>query len=293
MDIATRHIVLRDRCDWLGTRAGLAVDRDGALTLARVPGPAGEKAIDVETKYPYAREVSGIALGPCDAVSSPTPPVIACSSSMGCACQGVDWRRWEPRGLAFTAQALLAADGGHGRVQHFALPALEANLAWSAWSSTGRPRGRFEGARAAIDAATKRLHRVEGNGSPDAAFDAAVVRPLVAPLFVAVGREDRVLVSDGRANRVVVFDAQGASLPSFVGPAGWLPGALAALGSRVYVADAATGSILVFDDQRRLARKHPRISGPVTAMAANANGDLYVKPGLDATYLVLRSRRSV
>jgi hypothetical protein len=44
---ATRHILLRDRRDWLGARSGLAVDRDGVLTLARVPAPADGKPIAI------------------------------------------------------------------------------------------------------------------------------------------------------------------------------------------------------------------------------------------------------
>lgn len=68
MDFPTAHAVLRDRSHWLGSPSGLQVDRDGELRLARVPGPSDGKAIDLSTTYPYAREVSGIAAGPCDAV---------------------------------------------------------------------------------------------------------------------------------------------------------------------------------------------------------------------------------
>ena len=287
---ATRHILLRDRRDWLGKWSGLAVDRDGALTLARVPGPADGKAIDVAIKYPYEREVSGIALGPCDAVF-----VSDTAGDRVLFIDGLcDARAWigglgKPRGLAFTAQALLVADSGQGRVQHYALPALEANLAWSAWTRPESLAVDSKGRVLAIDAATKRLHRVEGNGSADAAFDAAVAASgrLAAPLFVAVGREDRALVSDGRANQVLVFDAQGALLLALDEPAGWQPGALAAFGGRIYVADAAAGSILVFDDSGALHGSIPGFRGPVTAMAVKANGDLYVKTGLDASYVLL------
>jgi phage tail-like protein len=286
---ATRHLLLRDRRDWHGTRSGLAVDRDGVLTLARAPAPADGKAIAVETAYPYAREVSGIALGPCDAVfvSDTAGDRVLFVDGL---CNGRAWLGGmsAPRGLAFSALALLVA--GEGRVQHFALPALEASLAWSAWNRPTSIAVDSKGRVLAIDSAAKRLHRVHGNGDPDGVFDAAVAASgrMVEPLFVAVGREDRVLVSDGAANRVFVFDAQGAFLFPLDGPAGWRPGALAAAGSRLYVADAATGAIFVFDEDA-LQGEIPGYRGPVTAMAASAAGDLYVKTGLDTAYLVLKA----
>jgi phage tail-like protein len=196
-----------------------------------------------------------------------------------------------PRGLAFTALALLVADGGNARVQHFALPALEASNAWTAWARPSSLAVDSKGRVLAIDATTKRLHRVEGDGTADAAFDTAIAASgrLADPLFVAVGREDRVLVSDASTNQALVFDAQGAFLLALAGPGGWLPGALAAAGSRIYVADAATGAIFVFDDGGALHGSIPAYRGPVTAMVTNAGGDLYVKTGLDEAYLVLKA----
>jgi phage tail-like protein len=286
---ATRHLLLRDRRDWLGTRSGLAVDRDGVLTLARVPAPAGGKTIAIETTYPYPREVSGIALGPCDAVfvSDTAGDRVLFVDGL---CNGRAWIGGvkAPRGLAFSALALLAA--GVGRVQHFALPALEASLAWGAWAAPSSMAVDSKGRVLVIDSGSKRVHRVQRNGDPDAAFDAAVqaAGQLVEPLFVAVGRDDRVLVSDGVADRVFVFDAQGALLLALDGPAGWRPGALAGAGSRLYVADAASGAIFVFDDDA-LQGEIPGYRGPVTAMAVSAAGELYVKTGLDEAYLVLQA----
>ena len=289
---STRHILLRDRRDWLGTRSGLAVDRDGALTLAQVPAPASGKAIEIATAYPYARDVSGIALGPCDAVfASDTANDRVLYVDGLCDAQAWIGGVKTPRGLAFTVLALLVADSGHGRVQHFALPALEPHLAWSTWAQPVSLAVDSNGRVLAIDAASKRLHRMESNGNPDGAFDATIVAAgkLVTPLFVAVGREDRVIVSDGGANQVFVFDAQGAFLLAFDGPAGWLPGALTSYRSRIYVADALTGFILVFDDGGSLQGSIPGYRGPVTAMVANADGNLYVKSGLDAAYFVLKA----
>src|SRR3954471_23491114 len=64
METPTAHAVLRDRRDWLGLRHGLVLDGDGNLTLARIPAASG-KPVDIATSYPYPRQVSGIAAGPC------------------------------------------------------------------------------------------------------------------------------------------------------------------------------------------------------------------------------------
>ena len=65
---STRHALLRDRQHWEGARTGLAIDRDGGLTLAAVPAPGDGRAVSIATPLPAAREVSGIAAGPNGAV---------------------------------------------------------------------------------------------------------------------------------------------------------------------------------------------------------------------------------
>lgn len=287
---ATRHILLRDRREWLGALSGLDVDRDGVLMLAHVPAPAGGATITAAAAPPYAREVSGIALGPCDAVfvSDTAGDRIVFVDGL-CDAQAAFGDLKSPRGLAFTALALLVADSGHGRVQHFALPPLEASGAWTAWAQPTSISVDSKGRVLAVDAAANLVHRIEGDGTPDSAFDAAVAAGgrIAAPLFIAAGRDDRVIVSDGSANQVFVFDPHGAFLLALDGPAGWQPGALACFRARIYAADATTGVILVFDDGGVLQGSVPGYRGPVTAMATGASGDLYVKTGLDAAYVVL------
>jgi phage tail-like protein len=287
--MSTRHILLRDRCEWLGALSGLQVDGDGTLTLARVPAPAGG-AISAPTAPPYPREVSGIALGPCDAVFvSDTAGNRVLFVDGLCDAQVAFGDLDSPRGLAFSALALLVADSGHGRVQHFALPALEASNVWTAWTQPTSLSLDSKGRVLVVEAGANAAHRVEHDGTADAAFDAAVAASgrIAAPLFIAAGREDRVIVSDASANQVLVFDAHGAFLRVLDGPGGWQPGALTCIGQRIYAADATTGAILVFDDGGLLQGSIPGFRGPVTAMAASPSGDLYVKTGLDAAYVVL------
>ena len=94
-----------------------------------------------------------------------------------------------------------------------------------------------------------------------------------------------VIIQDDR------FDATGAYVATLSGPAGWLPGAIAAGGGRTYVADAADGRIHSFSADGSDDGALPRWRGPVSALALAGNGDLYVKPGLDADYRVLIADR--
>lgn len=293
----TAHAVLRDRRHWYGQRRGLAMDGDGDLRLARVPAPMDGKPIEIATTYPYRRQVSGLAVGPCSAV------FVAATAQhrllfVDRLCQARAWLppRDEalpdapghfrlPRGLAVTSEALWVADCGHARVQGLALPRLEAS---AEWKMVAQPTSLAADAQARvllIDGATFTVHRVLRNGIADVTFAAtlAAQHRLQEPGFIATGTDNRVWVSDLAANAVFAFDADGRFAATLDGPAGWLPGALATSGTRVYVADAATGAIYLFEDgsfQGVLSGWR----GPVTALAANGGGDLFIKPGLDARY---------
>jgi phage tail-like protein len=298
VDFPTRHLLLRDRRDWIGALSGVAIDRDGVLTLARVPGPADGKTIEVAVAYPYVREMSGIAIGPCDAVFVAdtagnrvlyVDSLCMSKSWLGVGNAGSAPGQFDhPRGLAVTADALLVADSGNARVQHLAFPALEANRMFAGFAQPIALAVDTKGRILLVDAGTKRLRRLEDDGTPDAAFDSAIVASgkVAAPLSVAIGHDDAVLVSDTTANAVFAFDAAGAFAFALDGPAGWQPGAMAALDRRSYVADAASGEIYAFDDGARVGVV-PGYRGPVTAMAVAGSGDLYVKPALDSAYYKL------
>ncbi|MFL6711604.1 MAG: phage tail protein, partial [Sulfurifustis sp.] len=298
----TAHALLRDRRRWAGLSSGLAIDRDGDLLLARVPGPSDGKAIDVATTYPYTRSVSGLAVGPCGAVfvaDTAHDRVLfvdgLCKSQMWLPASSgpldAPGHFHTPRGLVLTQDALLVADSGNARVQSLALPGLEAHVAWSYWAEPTSVAADSKERLLVIDAATRTLHRLSAGGVPDTAFDAAAAATgkLQTPLFVACAAEDRVLVSDAQANAVFVFDAVGNFGFALPGPVGWQPGALVAFEARVYVADARNGAIHVFDLQDNSATLIGQVNGwrgPVTALATGAGGALYIKPGLDAVYHV-------
>ena len=306
MDFPTAHALLRDRREWRGALTGLAIADAGAsgsgdLVLARVPAPADGKAVIVATPLPYTREASGIAVGPCKALfvgDTAHDRVLyidgLCGAQAWLPARAGDWadapgQFKQPRGLACAQEALLVADSGNARVQSLAFPRLEAHVAWASW---GQPIGvAVDGLQRVlvIDAASNSLHRIRANGVADTAFDAAIAASgrLAQPMFVASDASNRVLVADVQRDEVSVFDPDGAFLRTLPGPTGWLPGALAAWSSRVYVADAATGLIAVFENDGAAAQRIGTVSGwqgPVTALAVDADGTLYIKSGLDEVF---------
>lgn len=291
MDFPTAHALLRDRLTWRGTGSGVSpAAGDGDLVLARVPGAAGGKPVTLAGSLPYARESSGIAVGPCNAlfVSDTANDRLLFIDGL---CGEKAWLPGfkAPRGLACTAEGLRVADSGHARVQGLAFPELAAHAARAVGREAVGVAIDAEGRLLLVDAAANSLHRVLQDGRADTAFDNAVAASgqLVQPLFVACDTQGRVLVSDVQRNEVLVFDGEGAFVRTLPGAEGWLPGALATWGSRVYVADAATGAIEVFEHDADAAQRIgliPGWQGPVTALAVAEDGTLFIKPGLDAAF---------
>jgi phage tail-like protein len=293
----TAHALLRDRRSWDGSTRGLAADAEGVLSLARVPAPADRRAVDIPTAYPYVREVSGIAAGACDALfvaDTAHDRVLyrdgRCGAETwmpgaGDARQATPGSFRRPRGLAIGPDALAVADSGHGRVQRLAFPALEPHLAFTGSMEPVSVAVDAAGRTVVVDASAGEVHRIGANGVADSTFDNAVAAQSVlsAPLFVACDGANRTLVADGGANEVFLFDDAGGLLGRLPGPPGWLPAALAVFDRLAYVADASSGSIVVFEGDVLLGVVHGW-RGPVTAMATAPDGTLFVKPGLDDRY---------
>ena len=295
MDYPTAHALLRSRRDWLGTLAALAVDDDGNLRLARVPGPGDGQAVVAAGVLPYAREASGIAAGPCNAVfvaDTAHDQLIyidgLCGATRVMPRQGVPGdlpgHFNAPRGLAVSRDGLLVADSGNDRLQQLAFPRLEAHLALHGLPAVAGVAVDSQSRVLVVDATG--AHRLWPGGGADLAFDQALLAAgvLARPLFVAADATDAVLLADVVANEVFVFDDQGQLAGKLAGPAGWLPGAIACDGARRYVADAASGAILVFDGAAATGAV-AGWQGPVTALAVDADGGLLVKPDLGPTWL--------
>lgn len=300
----TRYAVLRDGQRWEEVRlSGLEAEPDGVLRLARVPGTRPGEELDLPG--PYASDPSGVAVGSCgdlfvadtvrhrviwrDGICG-TRMVLPSHRGASNALGHFD----EPRALLLGAAGLYVADSGNARIQIFRLPTLEPRAVWTGGldSPTGLAAD-GAGRVYVLDRGLKTVLRFSAWGQRDDTFNAAVATQLVgaSPKFVAVDFDGTLYLSDDAAGTLLRFDKHGGKLPDLPllgAPAGFAPGALAAHAQRLYVADAASGGIWIFD----IAAGHfigavAGYRGPVTAMTFDSHGNLYVKPGLDETVHLL------
>lgn len=304
------YAVLRDRRKWDAERAGLRVGEEGALTLARVPGPGDARPI--VHPVPYETPASGVAVGRCrDLYVADTANHTVLWILDGCREKryrignGAGSQPGEfdtPRGLAVGPQDLFVADSGNDRIQVFRLPNLDLRGIWEdgldeptcvACDGQGRLYVLHNG--------LKRIRRFDASGVPDPAYDDAMSQhaELIAPVWIAIGSDDVLYVSDNQSNDVLRFDSDGVALdplpkagaPQWPRAPEW-PRAVAAHHDQLYVADAKTGRIYVRDAGQGWLGTLPGYSGPVAAMALDETGVLYVKHGLDEAYDELRAYTS-
>lgn len=304
-DQHTRYAVLRAGRTWDGvTDSHLQAMPDGVLTLARVPGPVDGQAIAVPGPYDVAP--SGLAVGDCndlyiaDTAGNRLVWIDGlCGARMvlpGHDGAGAAPGQFNaPRGLLIGPPGgLYVADSGNGRLQRFRLPTLEVHAIWEGTFDT--PTGLAADSQDRVyvlDRGLGRVLRFSAWGAPDEVYNAALAATpdLASPAFLVVAG-DTLYVSDEASNAVLRFDPDGHLLGALP-PAGadpFHPRALVAHDERLFVADAAGGSIWVFD---RLAGHYlgavSGYRGPVSALAVNEAGALFVKPGLDETFHMLEA----
>lgn len=284
-DQATRYALLRDRRAWEGERRGLQLADDGALTLARTPGPADGRPIALPG--PYAAAPSGLAVGPCRELylsDGAAARLIALDELCGArrvlpGCGGPGDGPGElraPAALLLAGGALLIADAGNGRVLRYRLPTLELRAIWGP-PLLAAPVGLAadgQGRIYVLDAAAAGVLRFSPWGAPDATFSPPA---LSAPAALAVAGAALFIADNDSLARFDLSGAPAGPLPSG-GPS--RPRALAAGDGRLYVADAADGGIWILD----LAADSwlgtvAGFSGPVAAMALGPDGGLLIKPG--------------
>jgi phage tail-like protein len=295
----TAYAILRDGISWDGVKtANLELLPDGVYRLARLPGLPPSRALSLPG--PYEVEPSGLAAGKCgDLYIADTlnGMIIFRDGSCGAevrlpgrpAISTAPAPFLHPRGLAlFGAATLYVADSGNNRLQALHLPALEPRLvietgpAQSAGLACDR-QGRIY--VLGLDGSVRRFYP---NGTPDPAFQAALASDpeLVAPAFLAVDASGTVYLSETTSNRVLRYDPAGSPLgPLPPGPVGApsRPRCLHAAGERLFVADAGSGRLWVYDlHAGAYLGPVPGYRGPAAALAAGEDGSLYVKPGLDA-----------
>jgi len=268
--------VLRDGPRWEGARTTrLSPMAGGALSLARIPGaPAGG---EVELPAPWDVKPSGLAVdadGRTFVADTDGDRVLVldalCGTSVLVTGLGFD----RPRGLAISGARLFVADSGNARVQVFRLPSLEIEAVWQGdFAAPGDLAADADGRIYVADAGPGRLHRFSSRGTPDGAWNAAVAAHprITAPGFVAIDAAGRLWISDHAARKVFGLDPDGGLVAALEGLAAEQPGALAAHGDLLLVADAASGELRAWDLAAELdLGALPGIRAPATALAPAA-----------------------
>lgn len=305
MSEPTRYLFVRDREAWDASLVALEPDSDGNLTLARLPGPADGRPVDLPA--PWTPDPSGIAVGPCAAVfvadtihnrvlfvdgTCAARAWLPATTTPGAAPGQFD----HPRGLAVSTDGLWVADTGNRRIQRFGFPGLEPDL--DIIGGLQQPTGVAtdnQGRLYVLDRGRKMIRRFTRHGLPDPAYDLALAASgkLIDPMFLTVSDGNLLCVSDGFALTVRCFDETGAFVRDLATPLGlWQPGALACGVGRLFVADAISGQIIVFLADGTYWCELPLFRGPVSALAVTETGDLLIKTALDDTYLTLSAGKS-
>jgi phage tail-like protein len=300
-EFPTHYRVLRDQRQWdeAVSHPGLTARVDGTLHLQGLPGVSAGGAIQLPA--PYAESLSGIACGHGQttyiAVTSADGQIQI--STSGCAddeviigpVDGGPQDRFKfPRGLLVVENQLLVADSGNGRVVVLELASLRKRGEWT--SGLQNPVGLAVdslGRMYVLDAGNNEVRRFSVQGELDLGFK---ISP-AAPMSIAVDAQNKLHVTD--ADTILRFDNNGTALGGLTLPnAAFKPRTLAARGARLYVADAESGYIWVYDTlTQSWLGPVQAYRGPVAAMAIDDTGALCVRPGLDDTDRVYRLEADV
>jgi phage tail-like protein len=183
-----------------------------------------------------------------------------------------------PTGLALDRDLLWVADSNDANVLGFLLPGMELHRILEDGLSQPTAVAVDTSRRVyVLDRALQRVVRFGIDGTKDTGYSPAVTQPVC----FALDNRDVLYVSDASNNSILILDpATGGvlqmTLPQLT-PAVH-PRALAVYEHRLFAADAAGGSILIFDTlTRAYVGDVPGFRGPVAAMAFAPDGDLLIK----------------
>lgn len=303
-----QYAVLRDQRHWdeSAKRAGLAQQEDGTLTLARLPGTLDGKPIVVPNGAPL--DPSGLALGDCQELfvaDTAYQRIIRLDSlcnaramlpgvSGGGSAPG---QFKDPRGLLIANDSLYVADSGNRRIQVFRLPSLELRAIWEdLLEEPSCLAADSQGRIYVLDSKLNGILRFSPAGVPDEVYniklaqnftDFKLARSLAGLDLVslAVDGNNMLYIAHKQSDEIVRIDSNNQRLAPILGDKPGRPGVMTARGDWLYVADQAGGEIWAFDCNAGLFLGELKdYRGPVTALALDQAGALYIKPGPDDTF---------
>jgi phage tail-like protein len=273
--------------------SGVALDRlvvrpDGRLELLSVPA-LSEPVLSL----PGSARPSGLALDrACGLYASDELDRQVTRFALDCPERAVVSAGVAPAGLCVGPHGwLFVADRG-GSILVFTTPGLSLRDQWT--GALAEPVALACGPDAVyvLDKGQHRALRFDPFGEPDSAANARLASPdgPVDPVAIAADEAGTLYVADGAANAVLRFGPTGAAAgpplaPSTAGQA------IAVAGGRLYVADEPSGEVRIFSVLNgRALDAVAGYTGPVSALAADFSGTVYIKTGADESYLVAESR---
>jgi len=289
-------VLLHELRGWPRARlAGLDVDGDGAIVLARVPAAATGASIDVPG--PYDPALAALAVGGCGELllAGPDPGSLLlidddCGDqrmlASAAACADAEPAPHGFTGLARYGDVVYAARETAGRIDVFTVPGLDLSSTWHGpFVAPRRLALDGEGRIYVLDAGLQRLLRLDRDGRTDRDYDTGVVPILANGLDLFVSPDGVALVSVSGGRDILRFSSSGAALEPVVPPdeaEGLQPGALGGDDQRLYVADRASGGLWVYNlvDHSWLGPV-PRFRAAVSGLAVDGDHHLWVRTGAD------------
>ena len=182
---------------------------------------------------------------------------------------------------------LFLADSGASRILVLTVPDLVRRAVWSAGlRAPVAVAADGELAVLVADPGRGQVLRFDRAGRPDAAFNDRLAPPVgpAAPRAVAVGPDGIVYIGSSDVDGVARFDRSGQPGGAAIA-ANSQPTALAVAGAVIYVADARSGLVTLYE--LPLGRELGPVGGyrgPVSALAAAPDGRVWIMSGLDGGY---------
>jgi phage tail-like protein len=269
---------------WRGVRLeGLEVRPDGRLELQRVPalaepalsrpGPTGRSGLALNA-------ACGLYLGDARdrrliriALDCPERIVVSASGRPAGLCVG-------PHGWVFVA------DRDRRSIRVFTAD-LEWRDEWGAFVEPVAVAPDGDEAVYVLDLGAHHVLRFDPWGGPDPAANQRLTSSQgpEKPVAIASDEEGTLYVADRSSRAVLRFGPSGQR----AGPplaASITAEAIAVAGGRLYVADRSSGQVLIFRiEDRRSLGSVGGFAGPVSALAADKSGTVYIKTGPGADYL--------